>query len=171
VSKKRLVLVSVFVSVCFIGIVALFLGYYWGRNDRKAQITEAIDSIESKLRDKLKKGEFQPPKVSREEALATTIQQIKNIESALEMYQADCGSYPSEEQGLTALLVAPNNNSLSDIWKGPYLIGPKVPKDSWGSEFNYRLIKNKDATQNGTPLVTSCGPDGLNGTADDIFRQ
>src|SRR5438552_15543069 len=43
---------------------------------------------------------------------------ITNFSSALQMYYADTGHYPSTEQGLNALL---QNQGNEPKWKGPYL--------------------------------------------------
>jgi type II secretory pathway pseudopilin PulG len=43
--------------------------------------------------------------------------QIQNFLRALENYKTDVGDYPSQEQGLRALVVNPGLSG----WKGPYL--------------------------------------------------
>ena len=48
-----------------------------------------------------------------------TISDVKTIDSALEMYKLDIGSYPTSDEGLGVLL-ATNGNPK---WNGPYLKG------------------------------------------------
>src|ERR1700733_8764209 len=45
-------------------------------------------------------------------------QQIENFQLALGQYHLDTGAYPTTEQGLAALRVAPNG---ANQWHGPYL--------------------------------------------------
>jgi len=62
--------------------------------------------------------------------------QLKNIESALELYKLDNGIYPSTEQGLQALVTEPTTPPLPSGWKkGGYL--PKVPADPWKRPYIY----------------------------------
>lgn len=64
--------------------------------------------------------------------------QIKNIETALKLYKLDNGSYPTTEQGLTALVAKPTVGSIPKAYKeGGYLESKKLPKDPWGSDFLY----------------------------------
>jgi general secretion pathway protein G len=62
--------------------------------------------------------------------------QLKNIESALELYKLDNGVYPTTEQGLDALVTEPTTPPLPINWKkGGYL--PKVPNDPWKRPYIY----------------------------------
>ena len=64
--------------------------------------------------------------------------QIQAIETALNMYKLDNGSFPSTEQGLQALVEPPSVGKLPPKWRtGGYLEKGKVPKDSWGNDFIY----------------------------------
>ncbi len=60
--------------------------------------------------------------------------QIEAFGQALDQYKIDVGSYPSTEQGLLALRVAPANSAK---WQGPYL-KKDVPPDPWGRTYTYR---------------------------------
>lgn len=63
---------------------------------------------------------------------------IATLETALKMYKLDNGMYPSTEQGLQALVEAPETGVIPKNWrKGGYLEKNKVPKDPWGNEFVY----------------------------------
>jgi general secretion pathway protein G len=86
---------------------------------------------------------------------------IANIEVAMDAFEVDCGRYPSTEEGIKVLLEQPSN---ADGWQGPYL-KRGVPKDAWGAPYIYRYPGQHNT--NGYDLF-SCGPDGQEGTADDI---
>jgi general secretion pathway protein G len=54
------------------------------------------------------------------------------------MYKLDNGVYPATEQGLQALVEAPESGIIPKKWrKGGYIEKNKVPKDPWGNEFLY----------------------------------
>jgi general secretion pathway protein G len=85
------------------------------------------------------------------------------IDTPLLTYKMNTGSYPTTEQGLQSLITAPEGVSG---WKGPYLTTADVPKDPWGHPYQYEYPSQKVTT--GGYAVWSMGPDGMNGTADDI---
>ena len=63
---------------------------------------------------------------------------IATLETALKMFKLDNGIYPSTEQGLQALVEAPETGVIPKKWrKGGYIEKNKVPKDPWGNEFVY----------------------------------
>ncbi|HEX7045723.1 MAG TPA: type II secretion system major pseudopilin GspG [Burkholderiales bacterium] len=57
---------------------------------------------------------------------------INAIMNALKLYRLDNGAYPTPEQGLQALVRAPDGSSGN--WKS-YL--ERLPKDPWGSDYQY----------------------------------
>jgi general secretion pathway protein G len=60
---------------------------------------------------------------------------ITNFSSALQMYYADTGHYPTTEQGLNALL---QNVGNEPKWKGPYLHNESaIRPDPWGHAYKY----------------------------------
>ncbi|MGB5230957.1 MAG: type II secretion system major pseudopilin GspG [Desulfoprunum sp.] len=64
--------------------------------------------------------------------------QIQGIETALNLYKLDNGTYPSTEQGLQALVEPPTAGILPPKWRdGGYLEKSKVPLDPWGNDFVY----------------------------------
>ena len=79
------------------------------------------------------------------------------------MFELDCGSFPSGAQGLDALRMPPPDVPPGK-WNGPYL-DSAVPLDPWGSPYQYMFpgSRNPDSYD-----LWSCGPDGMNGTEDDI---
>ncbi|MYN40404.1 type II secretion system major pseudopilin GspG [Duganella sp. FT109W] len=89
--------------------------------------------------------------------------QIDALDKGLIQYRIDTGHYPSMEQGLIALFVAPANEAL---WRGPYL-NKALPQDGWGNPYVYKL-----PGEGGRDFeVISYGSDGQPqgaGTAADI---
>lgn len=78
-------------------------------------------------------------------------------------YKMAVGRFPTTEEGLKALIQAPA--SAGERWKGPYFDPPKLPNDPWGSPYQYRYPGTKNTSGYD---VYSFGPDGQDGTADDI---
>ena len=72
-----------------------------------------------------------------EEAKRTkTAVQIRNLQSAIDLYRLDKGSYLSTEQGLRALVEKPAIGEIPRNWKdGGYI--DKIPKDAWGNIYGY----------------------------------
>ena len=72
-----------------------------------------------------------------DEARATrTLQDIRAITAALDLYRLDNYSYPTTEQGLEALVTKPANLPQGPHWKqGGYL--DQMPKDAWGKPYFY----------------------------------
>jgi general secretion pathway protein G len=81
--------------------------------------------------------------------------QIEAFEKSLDTYRLDVGRYPSTEEGLAALLVAPA--TAAGKWNGPYL-KKAVPADPWGHPFQYRSPGSK-----GELDIVSLGRDGQPG--------
>ena len=82
--------------------------------------------------------------------------QIKNLSATLDLFWIDAGRYPSQEEGLGALVKAPK---AVGAWKGPYLKGAAVPADPWGRPYIYRF-----PGQDGRPYdLLSLGADGREG--------
>lgn len=72
----------------------------------------------------------------------TATAQIKNLQSAIELYFLDTGQYPSSSEGLLNLLKAPDG--LVN-WNGPYLKGKEGLIDPWGKPYLYVVPgKNSD---------------------------
>jgi general secretion pathway protein G len=64
----------------------------------------------------------------------TTKAQIEMMATALDNFRLDNGRYPTEEEGLRALIEAPDGLAA---WAGPYLKKRQLPRDAWGFEFQY----------------------------------
>ncbi|MFH0856103.1 MAG: type II secretion system major pseudopilin GspG [Candidatus Omnitrophota bacterium] len=80
-----------------------------------------------------------------------------SIPLALDLYEMDMGKYP---EALDYLRAKPAD---AENWRGPYL--KKKPLDPWGKLYIYKAPG--DHNQDGYDLY-SLGPDGQEGTTDDI---
>jgi general secretion pathway protein G len=103
----------------------------------------------------------------------TTRLLLNQVQSALDTYRLNVGSYPTEEQGgLGALLVKPTyeNEKLGEKWQGPYLKPGTKLVDAWGNSIRYELVDKSTQTDANTPdyKLYSVGPDGIPDTDDDI---
>ncbi|MCK0097192.1 type II secretion system major pseudopilin GspG [Yoonia sp. F2084L] len=62
--------------------------------------------------------------------------QIAQLRSALDIFLIETGRYPTEQEGLQALI---ENNGQIPGWAGPYLRDGNLPTDPWGGPFSYTL--------------------------------
>ena len=81
---------------------------------------------------------------------------------ALNLYRQDSGTFPSTEQGLSALVRKPTSGSVPRSYT-PYMKDDQL--DPWGKPYGYRWPAQKNA---GKPDIWSSGPDQIDGTEDDI---
>jgi general secretion pathway protein G len=82
---------------------------------------------------------------------------ISTIESALNAYQLQVGSYPTTDQGLQALVSAPAGLADPSAYqRGGYI--KKIEKDPWGHPYLYA-----SPGQHGAFDVWSLGADGKEG--------
>ena len=84
--------------------------------------------------------------------------QMEGFKSALELYFLDVGNYPTEQQGLKALVANPGVVG----WNGPYLRDGQVPKDPWAHDYLYRSPADGAAFR-----IVSLGRDGREGGTDE----
>ncbi|MES2317552.1 MAG: type II secretion system major pseudopilin GspG [Pseudomonadota bacterium] len=92
--------------------------------------------------------------------------QMEAFEKSLDTYRLDVGRYPSSEEGMAALMVAPPAAGVK--WNGPYL-KKGIPKDPWGNPYQYRSPGTKAEYE-----ILSTGKDGQpGGTGEnaDILTQ
>ncbi len=92
----------------------------------------------------------------------TTKANLKTLHSAVVQFYMDAQRYPTQEEGLEALVVKPSD---VDNWDPEgYLESTKVPKDGWKRDFKYFL-----APESGKAFeIRSSGPDGEFYTEDDL---
>lgn len=62
--------------------------------------------------------------------------QMNSIATALDLYRLENGRYPSQSDGLKALV---ENTSGSIAWNGPYLKRKEGVIDPWGKPYQYRV--------------------------------
>lgn len=68
--------------------------------------------------------------------IARAKQDIRAIESAMNLYKLDNFYYPSTQQGIEALVSPPSGDPPAKNWKpGGYLAS--VPKDPWGNPYQF----------------------------------
>jgi general secretion pathway protein G len=91
---------------------------------------------------------------------------IATLSSLLSQYGVDNDGFPSTEEGLQALRVAPGSASN---WKGPYT-QKEIPPDPWGNEYVYESPGPNDQDF----IIISYGADGApggDGDAADITSE
>lgn len=93
-----------------------------------------------------------------DEARVTAAKQsIASIVSALKLYRLDNFRYPTQEQGLKALVEKPSVDPIPMNWpSGGYL--DRFPKDPWGNDYVYRSPGQRTEVE-----VVSLGADGRPG--------
>jgi general secretion pathway protein G len=83
------------------------------------------------------------------------------LRTPIELYHLHVGTYPDSLDDLTTRPSVADG----DQWQGPYVTKLDDLKDRWGRPFRYRApgIRNP-----GPYDLWSAGPDGVDGTSDDI---
>lgn len=66
--------------------------------------------------------------------VSETRTQMKGIGDALQQFRLDVGRYPTMDEGLQALMVAPSD---APNWHGPYM-AKAIPPDPWGHPYQLR---------------------------------
>lgn len=88
--------------------------------------------------------------------------QLDTVAAAVEMFHSDVGRYPTQAEGLNALIVEPGD---TEGWTGPYVKSAAALKDPWSGEIRYRVGDDE------TFKVVSLGSDrkeGGSGTRSDL---
>ena len=62
--------------------------------------------------------------------------QVQRLGTILDLYRLDMGRYPSQEEGIGALVTAPPD---AKKWSGPYVKTQDSLTDPWGNPYLYRL--------------------------------
>jgi type II secretion system protein G len=78
--------------------------------------------------------------------------EMSTLCSAVEQFRMDTGRYPTEAEGLQALVEKPAG---AENWDGPYLEPPKIPLDQWGMPYMYHTRVHDEETEY---LIVSYGP-------------
>ncbi|MGI9455462.1 MAG: type II secretion system major pseudopilin GspG [Aeoliella sp.] len=88
--------------------------------------------------------------------------QIGIFKSAVDLYKHHYKNYPSK---LEDLIEKPSDSDVADEWVGALLDVNKIPDDPWGNPYRIAAPGKKKAD---TYDLWSLGPDGQDGTDDDI---
>ena len=102
----------------------------------------------------------------------TTRMLVNNVKGSLDNYRLNIGHYPTEEEGgLLGLVQKPDfeNEKLGAKWHGPYVKVGTTFGDAWSNTLVYGPA-DPEFMQAGDPpyRLYSKGPDGLEGTEDDL---
>ena len=93
--------------------------------------------------------------------VTTTKVNLKSLSNAVNQFKMDTGRFPTEDEGLWALVEQPSD--VSNYEQGGYLETTEIPTDAWGNEFIYELYP-----ESGKPFVVkSYGADGEEGGEED----
>jgi len=87
----------------------------------------------------------------------TTKANLKTLHQKVVEFKMDTNYYPTEEDGLLALIEAPSG--VTNYPPNGYLDQSSVPKDAWGNEFYYELYPETG----GEFRIVSWGADGEEG--------
>jgi general secretion pathway protein G len=91
---------------------------------------------------------------------------LRSLQSSLLAYRTIAGSFPSNEQGLQALVTKPEGEPQPITWRPQFPAG--LAKDPWKRDYVYKYPGDRKG--HGFD-VYSLGEDGLPGTSDDIWPQ
>jgi len=96
------------------------------------------------------------------------VQAVERLSGVLDLYKLDTGTYPSTEQGLKALVTAPNGVKN---WNGPYLKGEGVPNDPWGVPFHYRKPAERPSHDYDLYTLGADNKPGGTGEDEDVYNK
>lgn len=86
--------------------------------------------------------------------------QMENVRAAVQLFYLDVGRYPSEAEGLQALVTGPDG---AEGWLGPYVDGIEDLNDPWGRTYLYRSPAETQPFS-----ISTYGRDGkAGGTSED----
>ena len=88
--------------------------------------------------------------------------QVGIFKSAIDMYHFHTRNYP---QDLNDLINKPSDSKVAERWAGPYIDGTSAPLDPWDKEYQFVAPGKHNSSSFD---VWSSGPDGNDGTEDDI---
>jgi general secretion pathway protein G len=96
---------------------------------------------------------------ARDARVTRAKQDISTIETSIDAFKLDTDRYPEDNEGIAILLADAGNPEGS---KGHYM--KKMPMDPWNHPYNYKC----PGTHGTDYDLWSSGPDGRDGTDDDI---
>lgn len=87
--------------------------------------------------------------------------QVQLLSRTIEQYRFDMKKMP---ESLDELVEKPSDSKMAERWAGPYLNKKTIPPDPWDNDYRYEA---KDDSFK----VWSVGPDGSDGTDDDVSSE
>ncbi|MFA5238451.1 MAG: type II secretion system major pseudopilin GspG [Phycisphaerae bacterium] len=93
--------------------------------------------------------------------VTTTKANLKVLHAAVNQFKMDTGRFPTEEEGLMALVEQPGD--VIRYEPGGYLETTEIPIDGWGNEFIYEISPESGKSF----VIKSLGADGEEGGEDD----
>jgi len=90
-----------------------------------------------------------------------TMANLKVLHEAVDLFHMDVGRYPTQQEGLSALITKPAN--AKEWCEGGYLERAVLPKDGWNRDFHY--VANP--SENVPFTIISFGEDGRKGGRGD----
>jgi general secretion pathway protein G len=87
--------------------------------------------------------------------------QVQLFSSQIETYRFDMKKMP---ESLEDLIEKPSDSKAAERWAGPYLNKKSIPLDPWDNEYKFEAKDN-------VAKVWSVGPDGSDGTDDDVSSE
>ncbi len=103
--------------------------------------------------------------IQRNSKISTAKLQINNLQTALDVYHSDVGTFPGE---IVEIREQPTDQGRAAKWQGPYM-DKSIPLDPWGNAYQYE--PQQDRFGRTIAVISSAGPDGQQGTDDDISNQ
>jgi general secretion pathway protein G len=95
--------------------------------------------------------------------ITTTKANLKILHTAVNQFKMDTARYPTEDEGLNALIIQPSDVTT---WEpGGYLETTDIPPDGWGNDFVYEAYPENDLPF----AIRSWGPDQEPDTDDDLL--
>jgi general secretion pathway protein G len=67
--------------------------------------------------------------------VSTAKTEVSNLSAGLDLFKYDVGRYPTTQEGLEALVIAPEG---VENWNGPYIKKTTKLSDPWGHSYNYK---------------------------------
>ena len=92
--------------------------------------------------------------------VTTTKANLKSLHDKVNQFKMDTGEFPTEEDGLYALIEEPAD--ITGYQTGGYLETTEIPKDGWGNEFIYERFPESGKQF----VIISYGADGEEGGED-----
>ena len=95
-------------------------------------------------------------------------QSVARLVGILDIYHLDVGTYPSTDQGLSAL-----NSSPAGIagWNGPYIADGTGIVDPWGHKYEYRSPSQRNGRAFDIASLGADGKPGGEGEDADILNR